>query len=255
MTKLSTADPFFGARLKVERANTHIREFESIVQAYVRANVKAMRPQRNGEARKAARRVGGHIPRYTPAIVGDAVHNLRSSLDHAYVALVEANRGTIDRHTKFPFGKKGQDVKGSVNGQVHRPAQAALDHIFNVIKPFEEEGSELYGVDRLDIADKHHLLIGTDAAMAIDRLDIIGPDGKPTGGGISGLTLVVPYGNEAAALGLGPGLSAKLQGDPHTTFDIRFSEGQPFENESVLKTLDRLHKLTGATVEDLSKFV
>jgi len=40
------------------------------------------------------------------AIIGDAVHNARSALDHLAFALVEANGGSADENTTFPITDK-----------------------------------------------------------------------------------------------------------------------------------------------------
>ncbi|WP_395780377.1 hypothetical protein [Aquidulcibacter sp.] len=249
-----TRQDFRGAVLKIERANHHIEQLEAIVRAYVMENVKALRPEPNPNRWKK-RSLGGRIPRHTPTIVGDAIHNLRTALDHAYCALVEANGGTVNRWTKFPFGDTRQNTEASLNGQkaTSLPSAAVIKFILDEIKPFEAGGNDLYGVHKLDIADKHHVLIATNAVMEIQKLEILDAAGHPTGGGFENMTLVVPYGNQAGAIGLSNGMGAKLYGDPRATFDIRFNKGQPFEDESILKTLQNLWVITSHTIEALSK--
>lgn len=246
---------FESAFLKIERADYHVHQFELIVRAYVADNLKAIRPQPNPKKWKG-RPLGGNVPRHTPTIVGDAIHNLRTSLDHAYCALVEANGNVVGRYTKFPFGDTRQNTEASIKGQKadSLPSADAIKFILDEIKPFEFGGNEIYGVHRLDIADKHHSLIATSAVMAIERLDFLDAFGDPTGAGISNISLVVPYGNQAAGIGLRGGSGAKLHGDPRSTFEICFDEGQPFENESILNTLKRLSVVCHDTIVALSGF-
>jgi hypothetical protein len=89
--------------------------------------------------------------------------------------------------------------------------------------------------------------------MAIEKLEVLNADGKPTGGGLANLSFAVPYGNQAGAIGLSNGMGAKLHGDPRSTFDIRFDRGQPFEDESIYNTLQRLLNITSYTIKSLSK--
>src|SRR3546814_12447568 len=81
-----------------------------------------------------------------------------------------------------------------------------------------------------------------------DLLAFLSPSGVPTGGSIERVTLISPYGEQAAAIGLNSGIGAKLDGDPRAAFDIRFAKGEPFGGESILGTLKRLAKLTSDTV-------
>lgn len=249
-----TRSDFLGARLKIERADHHIQQFESIVRAYVLDNVKALRPEPNPKRWKK-RSLGGRIPRHTPTIVGDAIHNLRTSLDHAYCALVEANQGAVNRWTKFPFGDTRQNTESSIKGQEASslPSATVIEFILDEIKPFKEGGGDLYGVHRLDIADKHHVLIATDAVMNVEKLELLDASGRPTGGIVAGITFISPYGKQSAAIGLNAGMGAKLHGNPRTTFEICFADGQPFERESILQTLTRLSILTHDTIVALSK--
>ncbi len=156
----------------------------------------------------------------------------------------------------FPFHKDRQSAKGSLNGHKNcgcAPSEAVQTLILDTIKPFEDGGNDLYGLHRLDIADKHHILIATNATLAITRLDILDPWGRPTGGGFRTMSIIVPYGEQTRAIGLSDGMGAKLYGDPSTTFDIRFADGEFFKGESILNTLKRLAKLTSDTVEALAK--
>src|SRR3546814_8025212 len=92
--------------------------FRSSIRTYVADNVKARRPEPNPNRWKK-RTLGGRIPKHTPTVVGDAIHNLRASLDHAYCALVKANGGEVHRHTFFPFHKDRQSPKAALNGHEH----------------------------------------------------------------------------------------------------------------------------------------
>src|SRR5258708_31287825 len=92
---------FRGPFLKTERAEHHINHLEDVFRGYVRASKKAVAPKFNRKVRE--RQIGGNFPQHTSTILGDALHNLRAALDHAYCILVEANGGTVNKYTRFPF--------------------------------------------------------------------------------------------------------------------------------------------------------
>lgn len=244
---------FLGAVLKVERAHHHIEQFKDILQAYIRKNVRAATPNPKSNYRKP-RPIGGQVPRYTPAIVGDAIHNLRVSLDHAFCALVKANGGTVDRWTTFPFGLNKQQTEATVNGRrpETRPSAQVLRYIFEEAKPYEVDGSDLYGIHKLDIADKHTVLIGTDAETRFQNLTFVDRLGMPINN-FSGINVVIPHDMPGlAAVGVANGGGAIVR-NPNATFDLCFAEGQSFGGRSILKTLQHLAELTGDTVVALSK--
>src|SRR3546814_5984035 len=83
------------------------------------------------------------------------------------------------------------------------------------------------------------MLIPTQAAMVIHRPAFLSPSGVPTGGSIERVTLISPYGEQAAAIGLNSGLGAKLDGDRRAALDIRFAKRSE-EHTSELKSLMRL---------------
>src|SRR3546814_6119944 len=79
----------------------------------------------------------------------------------------------VHRHTFFPFHKDRQSAKAALNGHEKcgcAPTAAVQTLILDTIKPFEDGGHHLYGVHKLDIADKHHMLIPTQAAMVIHQI-------------------------------------------------------------------------------------
>lgn len=153
-----------GPLLKIERADHHIDKLEEAFSSYVSANLKAMRGEfdpNTREFRKA--QIGIPLPDRTALIIGDAVHNLRVSLDHAYWIMVENNGGQWADRIKFPFFSDRPSAEGSINGQPpsSRPSRQALDYIFGELEPFPGGKFALYDLHKLDITDKHQLLLPT----------------------------------------------------------------------------------------------
>ncbi len=96
-------------------------------------------------------------------IMGDAVHNLRSALDLLAWQAVIAGVGTPSRSTCSPIYKKQEDRKFSL------ALKGAPSHFIDAVRqmqpyidaPMAEawRGGRLWLLYRLDIEDKHHLLV------------------------------------------------------------------------------------------------
>lgn len=151
-----------GAELKLNRAKKHIEELQILIQTkppyvYV-ADTDWPRRQRYLQARKvddAAAEVS--------LLCGDAIHNMRAALDHAYwsrvspFALTDGER----RKLQFPFCRDAarlpQILKERLADRVSPAFVAALSKL-NPVKGGENDIA-LYLIDELDIEDKHKLLI------------------------------------------------------------------------------------------------
>jgi hypothetical protein len=152
---------FDGAHLKIHRATEHITElnifiqknppFEYILETDVYAKRRAIGPKKH-ETRV----------RSVALMIGDVVHNIRSSLDHAYWEIVSphASGEREPMAIQFPFSKTQAGLKGAVHNRLaHRVSPEFADTISN-LKPYEESGGNdlLCLIHRLGILDRHKLL-------------------------------------------------------------------------------------------------
>ena len=221
---------FYGPRLKVERAEQHIGELGDIFVQYVRDNVKRLR----GETVPATT-----FPKHTPTVLGDALHNLRAALDHAYHIVADANGAVFDEFRKFTFGEQRQSVEGSIKGYKQKrttPSDKVIAAILDEIQPYEDGKLRLYGLHKLDITDKHIVLIRTQSTFRAD-LDYVDHTGAKHTGVIQGITIVRDQSKGGEFISIDGGGHLALQGDPKDAFDIRFQKGQPFEGDSILATV------------------
>jgi hypothetical protein len=110
----------------------------------------------------------GPIDPNLPLIIGDCIHNLRSALDHLVYQLAILNRAPTEaaEKTMFPVcltkgGRSGFDerVKRNVAPFVSSSALAEIERT----QPYETysvpEESDIWILHKLDIIDKHRLLI------------------------------------------------------------------------------------------------
>lgn len=236
---------FTGPMLKAERATHHISELECIFVAYERANRRSLTADFHVASGTKARVYGASLPDHTPTVLGDVLHNLRVSLDHAYCILVKENQNEINKHTRFPFSKEvgGQGLRGSYNGHAktgNAPSQKVLDYIFDVIQPFAGgAGSDLLSLHDLDIADKHMVLLPTQRATTITNMtDKNGNTINIHSTGFDQDVLLI---------------NTDLSNNPNMQASITpcFGAGQPLEGQEIIPTLHRLHGRVVDTLRSL----
>jgi hypothetical protein len=145
-----------GVRLKLERASFHLADFDRQAMAVTFELRKAIRwdqPSIEKDWRFWFETVPT-VPSMLSAILGDAVHNVRSALDYLAYQLVKANGIEPDDHTQFPIynvRKKLPDITPGV------PLE--LRNLLDELQPYQfthPRNHALEVLHRLSIADKHH---------------------------------------------------------------------------------------------------
>jgi hypothetical protein len=103
------------------------------------------------------------VPHDLSAIVGDAIHNLRVSLDHlAWQLVVSTGKTPVagPGGTSFPIYKTARLTHPQINPGVSMEVRDLLDEVqpYQRMYPANHELAVLHG---LDISDKHHKLLVT----------------------------------------------------------------------------------------------
>ena len=111
------------ARLKVDRAREHVEAADECVERWLRTDAYTIFREKDSETGYTVAKAKIKVP--PPAelslLIGDAVQNFRSALDHAVYALAESQLGTIPSEVAeilmFPIvgsqNRKGQPSDGS----------------------------------------------------------------------------------------------------------------------------------------------
>lgn len=152
------------AYLKVDRATKHVIELNDLLREQ-RPFSYILETNTNTRQRSTFAKKNEAVVNSAALICGEAVHSLRSALDYVYWDIVsplvndERERKKIQfpfRETKTRFDEAVQ--KGLPNGVTPSFRKALLD-----LKAYGEPGGNelLYLIDKLDIVDKHKLLIPT----------------------------------------------------------------------------------------------
>ena len=154
---------------KLERAQVHLKELAAGVQEFRVKRPYSISCEQDPETGEYVARLI-HIeklPEHWPLLIGDAIYNLRESLDHLAYALAGGINGDktefpVEIHATKPDGKRGKGWKALKS--VLRPE--AMDAVASLQpyqrKPGDPQGHEfhpLWQLHELNRIDKHrHLL-------------------------------------------------------------------------------------------------
>lgn len=147
---------------KIERAEEHIRDLKLEIEVFRKTEPYRVVGYDDLDAgeRVVKLQVVAQPPPRLLAILGDAIHCLRSSLDYLVWQLVEANGGTPTDRTAFPISDTIEQFESGYLGKLEGCSTDAID-LIQKLRPYKKGNYLLWGLHRLDIVDKHRLLITT----------------------------------------------------------------------------------------------
>lgn len=147
-----------GPRAKLERAREHLDALGRELLPFSKSTTYPVRYGRDPQTNEHVWRIDPpSVPIRVSLLAGDALHNLRSALDHLVWQLVLANGNTPTKTNEFPIfdnpDKYDKEVETKLRG-VSKDAQ----HVIRGVQPFSQEDSVLFVLHELDIVDKHRHL-------------------------------------------------------------------------------------------------
>jgi hypothetical protein len=157
-----------GVLVKLDRARAHLNDFDlqaGRIEAACREAIVRERDEERSEFVFRINRVPA-VPAELSAIIGDAIHNLRVSLDHLAWQLVIASGGTPNETTTFPIlgDSPTPNRYGRTRVQISPGVSKELGKILDEVQPYKRPKPahhELAVLHRLDISDKHRDLLVT----------------------------------------------------------------------------------------------
>lgn len=246
-----------GVRIKIERAKKHFSDLETAIHSFELRWPYTIKTETDSNTGNEINKfyLNKPIPGEWGAILGDCIHNLRSALDLLAVELVRAGGGVPGDYTAFPIGSDRTYFESSGITRLNGATAEAIK-LVRRLKPYYRGCDALWRLHRLDIADKHQLLIPVAAAhkeFGVEY-DIRGP----------GLQRIVqplfrgPVADRKLPLKNGDVLIGyqRLRADGfedqtkfHFAFEIAFGEGQIFDGETVVPTLRELGQFTERIID------
>ena len=98
------------------------------------------------------------VPTELATIIGDAIHNLRSTLDILASDVVRLN-GQSNQGVYFPFAQRAADLDRQIKDKKFNRAHPDAVKLLRSFKPYPEGNKLLRALHELDIQDKHQALI------------------------------------------------------------------------------------------------
>lgn len=165
-------DLFAASSIKVKRAINHIRELEELLAKHDTDNppLVSVTPRAEGGIE------GVHVVTQSPpacfgAIVGDAVHNLRASLDLMAVEMVRiTSPGLSTKRVHFPFSETLGDLERAIKSRDFHRAGIDAVTLLKKLQPYRGGNVALRGLHDLDVRDKHSALIPDAATIMTPML-------------------------------------------------------------------------------------
>lgn len=172
-----------GILKKLERADKHLAELRSQIFAYLGQQPAPYATDQvwlslGTECSFRAWRTAD-VPLDLSVVVGEIVHQLRSSLDHLVVALAKKNGQEATLSHQFPIVSTGARFDQAINaGRLRGVGGAEVDRI-RQMQPMNEADPDdnfLSLLAALNNADKHRNLIVTTGAASMNDLVTFGTD-------------------------------------------------------------------------------
>lgn len=260
-----------GVDLKFSRARRLLGELDGEVQAFLATGPFELEEHEEESSGDLIYRVRVHAqpPTEWSGLVGDIVHNARSALDHLAHALVLQGGGTPDESTTFPVADQPTGYGDKLRRGLRGATPASRDAV-RALTPWRGGDDELWRLHRLDIIDKHRLLVPVGAAHGGIVLGVSvafadegdGPNTKGMAVHLNPDDRQYPLEDGAevyriakAARGpipmSGDDVGVSFSMDHSVAIDIAFGEGEIVAGEPVVPTLRAMVEHAAAVVEPL----
>jgi hypothetical protein len=260
--------PLDGIRAKLARAEEHILTLDREAQSFLRSNPPPyeITGEHRDDAREYAyvvRRVANVPPRFA-VIAGDAIHNMRSTLDHLTYALVVCNGGTPTTQTQFPVCSSEEKFREALARGRIKGVSGRVEKKIKSLQPFNNDTSDdtvLAVLNDFSIVDKHRLPVVTATAVQLGH-QIVFRDAPRYEGAKRNVTVIAMPDHTKqpwALTKVGEALfSLRFEEPaPHVVADIEFSVQVAFERAGrvrYLPAVDALRLMLGATREAIKRF-
>ncbi len=233
----SVRPDFAGAVVKVEHANRHIAAFAQEASRYF-----AKRPYQAIQAAHTDTGEPGYYlyerllfpDRRLALFIGDALHNMRSALDHLACACATARGATFNR-TQFPILLKEAGFEKKLRDDLCDAGPLAID-LVRALAPTPTGNPQLAALHELDIIDKHRLILPVACTMNVE-IQV---------GGFEGMPVVTARGDTFSPEGTScfvpapAGYEACIAHDFTFSGDVVFPAGTPLAGQPCVETLYEL---------------
>jgi hypothetical protein len=244
-------------RHKIERAKKHIRDLNGAIGAFLDSSPYEIATKQDPQTRHPIHYLAkvADVPAEISLIAGDAIHNLRPSLDHLAHGLVLANGQAPGKNTYFPICEDVNKYNSPDTLAKKKGMSTAAQNLIDATKPYQGGNDDFWILHRLDNIDKHRLILAIGSSFR--SVDIGGftvrKMAKASGIDISNVAPLMSgmflgpvdglYPLEAGKeLFIGPP-DSEADNDLQFRFQIAIGEPQVIRGQRLLETLQKLAHL------------
>lgn len=168
-----------GIKAKIQRADEHIKNLESEISSLLSSDLYRLVSEPNDDGTQSILRVVGpeEVPIRLSVIVGEIVHQLRSSLDHLVSALVVQNGNKPNKRHQYPICDTRELFNQACENGFLEGISDSAKTIIESRQPYSNGNNIkthfLYVLREMNNADKHRLLnfiiaVGAAKELVID---------------------------------------------------------------------------------------
>jgi hypothetical protein len=254
----TTQDRIRTVRKKIERAKKHIGDLNAAVGAFFSSSPYEIGTKIDAQTARPIHYMTkvDLIPDEIPLILGDAIHNLRSSLDHLAYGLVEANGQIPTKRTYFPICENVSKYNSPDTIAKKSGMSVEAQNLIDSTQPYQGGNDLFWVLHHLNNIDKHHfILVAGSAVRSIDlggfmTRDMVSKGLVPLGfpPQLLALSLFYKVEPQTCPLKVGDELFVGLpNAEPDQQlqfkFDIAFAEPQIVRGKAIVETVNQLANL------------
>ena len=258
---------FHQARLKRKWADFRIAEAKRYWNWFLESNFCEIRAEPDPESGGDMLRI--HSLEFPPGnlvfCIGDAIHNLRASLDYVVSELL----GWKNTRLTFPMGETREELKASFRTEGLEPCpacgrggkgkgrNAAIEMAFpgfgemivKDIRPYKAANGFLWPLNKLDVRDKHRLVVPTVTLQEITGICAVDANNNR----VVNMTAGIDAGGVARITQFGAG-GLKIENYGKPTAQILFNEAGVIEGMGVFETLANMAQAVDGALKRITDF-
>lgn len=233
-------------RAKIKRAYSHIDELRKLTTPLSR-DLYALTLEHGPVVPYANR--SQHVLRYRPKddiaeavalIIGDFLNNIRSALEHLASGIVRTQKPGAEVH--FPIRRARKDlIAASELAAIEKTLPGSKKLLLDQIRPDGGPNEATWAFASINNDDKHNLLVPTVAVTTIGNLNL-------RTGGVTLANCAIGFDATREAIVVQSASPIAIENNFQTTVDVRFGQGNPFENEPVIPTLLQVAEVVAETL-------
>jgi len=254
-SKPSASDLFSSARSKVKWADQHITSVHDTIVEFLRSGSYkvSIRDEPSTQSRFYEIVQIHPLPESIPFLIGDAIHCLRTALDHVMYEIVERANRVPSQGLIFPIKDTRSEVVGEIKGEIQAAAGSDMvSLIVDGIQPHRgghRNGNYLWMLHRLDCVDKHRKLLTAVEDIGFHHIEAVDEQGTT----YTGLTLTSVGRRELCWPDYVKGKKLYLKNEGQLNFGIQLHEGEVADGESVLPLLNRFKAVVLKTIDTIAE--